>query len=76
MEVEDEAHLVFECPRYHDLREKYILVDYDVHRNSQDQLVELLQCRDRKKLDNLAIYLRKAFEVHEKYAEAYFENTV
>ena len=72
MEVEDEAHLVFECTRYQDLRETYVLWDYDVTRNSQTQLVELLQCRDARKLNNLAIYVRKALERHAKFAEDYF----
>ena len=72
MEVEDEAHLVFECTRYQDLRETYVLWDYDVTRNSQTQLVELLQCKDARKLNNLAIYVRKALERHGKFAEDYF----
>ena len=74
MEVEDEAHVVFECPRYGDLRENYVLQEYDVTRDSQDQLVELLQCRDSRKLNNLAIFIRKALSRHAEYAERYFTN--
>ena len=60
MEVEDEAHFIFECPRYADLRGQYILQDFDPSRCAQVQLVELLLCRNRRKLDNLAIYIKKA----------------
>ena len=53
MEVEDEAHMVFECPRYADDRRQYVLHDYDVTRDSQDQLVEMLNSKNRRILDNL-----------------------
>ena len=71
MEVEDEAHFVFECDRYRDLREQYVKYDYDVTRDSEEQLVEMLQCHDSKVLNNLAIYIRKAQVVHAEYADRY-----
>ena len=74
MEVEDEAHMVFECPRYADDRRQYVLHDYDVTRDSQDQLVELLQCHVSKALNNLAIYVRKAMVTHTEYADRYVAN--
>ena len=71
MEVEDEAHFVFECPRYADLRARYVLFDYDVTRDSQDQLVTLLQSQDSRTLNNLAIFIRKATTVHADYTDRY-----
>ena len=74
MEVEDEAHLVFECTRYADLRATYVLWDYDVTADSQAQLVALLNCKDAKILNNLAIFVRKSLERHTEFAEAYFRD--
>ena len=67
-EVEDEAHFVFECTRYEDLRDQYIKVEFDPSRCAQEQLVDLLLCKDKRKLDNLGIYIHKAMAVHKRYA--------
>ena len=59
--VETEFHFLKVCPRYHDLRSKYLgqnLTDID--------LIERLKCKDKHTTFSLINYLTKAFKVREK----------
>ena len=60
--LEDEAHIVIECPRYGDLRLRYI--DQQILGTSNGDamkcLVALLESCTARVLNNLAIFLKKA----------------
>ena len=58
------------CPRYSALRDRYILPEHREGQNHCENLVKLLNCTDKRALDNLGVYIRKALKVHQKYAEA------
>ena len=69
-EVEDETHFVMQCPRYANLRDRYILDEYKTGSDARENLISLLVSKDKRALDNLGIFIRKSLEVHQRYAEA------
>ena len=60
-DVEDIYHFVCICPNYKKLRIKFIDRYFHV-RPSVFKFNELLMCQDRKKLCNLALFIREAFK--------------
>ena len=57
--IEDEYHFILECPKYVDIRNKYIKTYY-WKRPSSFKLVQLLSVRNLKELNNLGKYLKLA----------------
>ena len=60
-DVEDEYHFVLCCPRYHELRSKYIPKTL-YQRPSMFKFIEFLNCKDMLSLKNLGLYLFHAFK--------------
>ena len=52
-----------------DLQNKYVFLD----NNRPDHLVTILNSQCKRTLDNLAIYIRKAQDIHRRVAEAWLE---
>ena len=61
---EDEAHVVMSCPEYREERERYILPEYKETGTHRENLIKLLESKDRRALDNLAIFWRLAMDKH------------
>ena len=59
--LEDEYHLLLECPLYVNIRELYIR-RYYYTRPSMFKLTELLSSNSKKQIRNLATFIFKAFE--------------
>lgn len=57
--VEDEYHFILECPQYGNLRDLYIKKYYYL-RPSTFKLIQLLSIRNRKQLNYLCVFLKKA----------------
>ena len=70
-ELEDEAHVVMKCVRYIDLRDNYIQRKYWIRDDSVQSLADLLNSENARELNNLAIFFRKANDVHLHYAETF-----
>ena len=73
LEVEDEGHVVMSCSRYTHLRERYILREFRLRpkQTENEELSILLNSENRRAIDNLAVFFRKALVIHNEYAEAY-----
>ena len=60
-DIEDEYHFIFMCPKYSDLRSRFIKRFY--YRNpSMFKLVQLLSAKNRKTLCNLSKFLTRALK--------------
>ena len=60
--LEDEYHFLFECPLYTDIRKQY-LKRYFYQRPNMFKLVSLLNSTSNKIIRNLAIFIKKAFQI-------------
>ena len=59
-DIEDEYHFVIICPKYYDLRVKYLPKKY-YHKPSMYKFLELINCNDFLLLKKLGLFLHHAF---------------
>ena len=61
-DIEDEYHFVLRCSKYQTLRDVYIPRYYS-RNSSMFKFIKLLNCDKVKTLNNLAVYIIKAFKL-------------
>lgn len=59
---EDEVHVIFDCPTYHDIRGRYINVD-DVDVNKEVLIRKMLKCSDEAEMVSVAKFLYLAWQI-------------
>ena len=64
--LEDEYHAVIICPRYKELRGKYIK-SYYVMRPSMFKFIQLLNTENVKEMRMLATFIKQIFAIYTKY---------
>lgn len=74
-EIEDEYHFVLICPRYQQLRVKYIKMYY-WKKPSMYKFIQLLCVNNVKELCNLGKFLHHAFELRNDWYINYSTNVV
>ena len=63
-DIEDEFHFVLICPRFHEIRKKYL--PYDLYNNpSMFKFIKFLNSNDQLKIRKLGIFLHYAFKIYE-----------
>ena len=72
--LEDEFHFVLECPRYDDIRKKYIS-HYYLRRPSMFKFIELVSSKRKSHVKNLATFIFKAFIARNEYLYLHLNNT-
>ena len=74
--MEDEIHVTLECPRYLELRKHYIPLEYRQNPNTEEAMISLLTARTTCTVNNLAMFAKKAFALHQKYTNDYTEGLI
>ena len=64
--LEDEHHFVIECSRYTELRRKYIKSYFYIRPNAHN-FFELIQSTNANIVENLALFVYKAFKERNNY---------
>ena len=63
-DIEDEFHFVLICPRFDEIRKKYL--PYDLYNNpSMFKFIKFLNSNDQLKIRKLGIFLHNAFKIYE-----------
>ena len=63
--LEDEFHVLLECPLYHELRKTYIK-PYDWKRLNMSKFIELIKTENKIEIRNLSMFIMKSFEIRKK----------
>jgi len=63
--IEDEFHFIIQCPKYKDLRNKYLKTYYH-RRPSVFRFIELLTTTNKKEINNLGKYLVQANKIRDE----------
>ena len=64
IEIEDEYHVLLRCPKYWELRRKYI--DYQYYTNvTFDKFISIMSSEDYSTLRNLSLFVFHAFKLIE-----------
>ena len=64
-DIEDEYHVAIICPRYEDLRKKYI-PKYLIHKPSMFKFIDFMNTSIARDFRNLGKFVHLAFEIHSK----------
>ena len=63
--LEDEFHVLLECPLYHELRKTYIK-PYDWKILNMSKFIELIKTENKIEIRNLSMFIMKSFEIRKK----------
>ena len=63
--LEDEFHVICECPRYYTCRKLYIK-PYYVRKPSMDKLIQLLNTDNTIEMQKLAIFIKRFFIIYKE----------